>query len=155
MNKFSYKFKSKILLISSSFLCFQKTTFFWAVKIFARLQSYGQKKFPVVKISQNPLTKPLVKMIKVWLRTTSEWFTVRSANIDTNQSKQHCVIPTELGNLPKSGIIAEIKRLYDEGYQLGLDEGKEITRGKYLNIFSNGTLGNRKKWEPNQIETLS
>jgi protein lin-52 len=52
---------------------------------------------------------------------------------------------TELGNLPKSGIITEIKRLYDEGYQLGLDEGKEITRGKYLNIFAKNTLGNRKK----------
>lgn len=53
---------------------------------------------------------------------------------------------SELGNLPKAGIIAEIKRLYDEGYQLGLDEGKEVTRGKYLNIFNNGVLGNRKKW---------
>ncbi|CRK90170.1 CLUMA_CG003884, isoform B [Clunio marinus] len=51
----------------------------------------------------------------------------------------------QLGQLPKSGIITEIKRLYDEGYQLGLDEGKEITRGKYLNIFAQGTLSNRKK----------
>jgi protein lin-52 len=65
-----------------------------------------------------------------------------------NPPSGHCHLPPifpELGNLPKSGVIAEIKRLYDEGYQLGLDEGKEITRGKYLNIFSNGTLGNRKK----------
>jgi len=51
----------------------------------------------------------------------------------------------QLGNLEKSGMIAEIKRLYDEGYQLGLDEGKEITRGKYLNIFATGAMGNRKK----------
>lgn len=52
--------------------------------------------------------------------------------------------PSELGNLPKSGLIAEIRRLYDEGYQLGLDEGKEITRGKYLNIFTHGSIGRKK-----------
>lgn len=50
----------------------------------------------------------------------------------------------ELGNLPKSGIIAEIKSLYDEGYQLGMDEGKEITRGKYLNIFAVGPHARKK-----------
>lgn len=59
--------------------------------------------------------------------------------------KLHLSLPLELGNLPKSGIIAEIKRLYDEGYQLGLDEGKEITRGKYLNIFATGAMNYRKK----------
>jgi hypothetical protein len=42
----------------------------------------------------------------------------------------------ELGSLPKLEIVAEIKRLYDEGYQLGVEEAKEVTRGKYLNIFT-------------------
>lgn len=42
----------------------------------------------------------------------------------------------QLGSLPKIEIVAEIRRLYDEAYQLGVEEGKEITRGKYLNIFT-------------------
>lgn len=64
---------------------------------------------------------------------------------DTLSISNKELFSTELGSLPKSGIIAEIKGLYDEGYQLGLDEGKEITRGKYLNIFATGLTGNRKK----------
>jgi len=51
----------------------------------------------------------------------------------------------ELGSLPKTEIVAEIRRLYDEGYQLGVEEAKEVTRGKYLNIFtSNAPLLKRK-----------
>ncbi|CAO1441422.1 unnamed protein product [Diamesa serratosioi] len=42
----------------------------------------------------------------------------------------------QLGSLDRAGLITEIRRLYDEGYQLGLEEAKEITRGKYLNIFT-------------------
>lgn len=49
---------------------------------------------------------------------------------------------TELGSLDRAGLITEIRRLYDEGYQLGLEEAKEITRGKYLNIFTSSN--NRK-----------
>ncbi|KAG5673520.1 hypothetical protein PVAND_003562 [Polypedilum vanderplanki] len=50
----------------------------------------------------------------------------------------------QLGSLPKSEIVAEIKRLYDEGYQLGVEEAKEVTRGKYLNIFTNTSIIKRK-----------
>lgn len=41
----------------------------------------------------------------------------------------------ELGALSPTGLIAEIKKLYDQAYQLGVQEAKEMTRGKYLNIF--------------------
>jgi hypothetical protein len=46
-----------------------------------------------------------------------------------------------LASLPTPGLIAEIKKIFDEGYDLGKGETKEMTRGKYLNIFSNS---NRK-----------
>ncbi|XP_011346665.1 protein lin-52 homolog isoform X2 [Ooceraea biroi] len=41
----------------------------------------------------------------------------------------------QLGNLTMTGLISEVKRLHDIAYQLGLEEAKEMTRGKYLNIF--------------------
>ncbi|KYN02512.1 Protein lin-52 like protein [Cyphomyrmex costatus] len=41
----------------------------------------------------------------------------------------------QLGNLSMTGLISEVKRLHDIAYQLGLEEAKEMTRGKYLNIF--------------------
>lgn len=49
---------------------------------------------------------------------------------------------TELGALSQAGLIAEIKKLYDQAYQLGLEEAREMTRGKFLNIF---TQAHRKK----------
>lgn len=49
---------------------------------------------------------------------------------------------TELGALSQAGLISEIKKLYDQAYQLGVEEAREMTRGKYLNIFSQN---NRKK----------
>ncbi|XP_072931175.1 protein lin-52 homolog [Epargyreus clarus] len=42
----------------------------------------------------------------------------------------------KLGSLTTSGLIMEVKKLHDLAYQLGLEEAKEMTRGKYLNIFS-------------------
>ncbi|XP_055314745.1 protein lin-52 homolog isoform X2 [Sitodiplosis mosellana] len=48
----------------------------------------------------------------------------------------------QLGALSQAGLIAEIKKLYDQAYQLGVEEAREMTRGKYLNIFSQN---NRKK----------
>lgn len=41
----------------------------------------------------------------------------------------------QLGNLPINELITEVKKLHDTAYQLGLEEAKEMTRGKYLNIF--------------------
>ncbi|CAH0727123.1 unnamed protein product, partial [Brenthis ino] len=43
----------------------------------------------------------------------------------------------QLGSLTISSLITEVKKLHDLAYQLGLEEAKEMTRGKYLNIFSN------------------
>ncbi|XP_022122561.2 protein lin-52 homolog [Pieris rapae] len=42
----------------------------------------------------------------------------------------------QLGSLSTIGLIMEVKKLHDVAYQLGLEEAKEMTRGKYLNIFS-------------------
>ncbi|KAJ9592508.1 hypothetical protein L9F63_015825 [Diploptera punctata] len=42
----------------------------------------------------------------------------------------------QFGSLTVSSLIAEIKRLHDVAYQLGLEEAKEMTRGKYLNILT-------------------
>ncbi|CAH0400216.1 unnamed protein product [Chilo suppressalis] len=42
----------------------------------------------------------------------------------------------QLSSLPTSGLIMEVKKLHDVAYQLGLEEAKEMTRGKYLNIFT-------------------
>ncbi|XP_014478088.1 PREDICTED: protein lin-52 homolog isoform X3 [Dinoponera quadriceps] len=50
----------------------------------------------------------------------------------TNDDMNHL---HQLGNLSMTGLISEVKRLHDLAYQLGLEEAKEMTRGKYLNIF--------------------
>ncbi|PSN50016.1 Protein lin-52 [Blattella germanica] len=42
----------------------------------------------------------------------------------------------KFGSLTASGLIAEVKRLHDVAYQLGLEEAKEMTRGKYLNVLT-------------------
>ena len=42
---------------------------------------------------------------------------------------------TELENLPISTLLNEVKRLHDIAYELGIEERKEMTRGKYINIF--------------------
>ena len=44
-------------------------------------------------------------------------------------------IQLELGNLPISTLLNEVKRLHDIAYELGIEERKEMTRGKYINIF--------------------
>lgn len=44
-------------------------------------------------------------------------------------------VQTELGALSSTGLIAEIRKLYDQAYDLGIQEAKEMTRGRYLNIF--------------------
>ncbi|XP_046664957.1 protein lin-52 homolog isoform X1 [Homalodisca vitripennis] len=42
---------------------------------------------------------------------------------------------TYYGTLSVTTLIAEVKRLHDIAYRLGLEEAKEMTRGKYLNIL--------------------
>ena len=41
----------------------------------------------------------------------------------------------QLGNLPVFSLLEEVKRLQNIAYQLGLEERKEMTRGKYLTIL--------------------
>lgn len=41
----------------------------------------------------------------------------------------------QLSSLTVHELIVEVKKLHDTAYQLGLEEAKEMTRGKYLNIF--------------------
>jgi len=36
-------------------------------------------------------------------------------------------------------LLDELKSLYDFAYNLGLEEAKEMTRGKYINIFTRNT----------------
>ena len=40
-----------------------------------------------------------------------------------------------MATLSPHGLIAEVKKLHDIVYQLGQDETKELTRGKFLNIL--------------------
>lgn len=42
---------------------------------------------------------------------------------------------SEYASLSTSGLIAKVKELHDVAYQLGVEESKEMTRGKYLNLF--------------------
>lgn len=51
--------------------------------------------------------------------------------------KPKYLIFKELGALSSTGLIAEIRKLYDQAYDLGIQEAKEMTRGRYLNIFPN------------------
>lgn len=52
---------------------------------------------------------------------------------DFNQEDMNQIY--RLGLMPVTDLIAEVKKLHDSAYQLGLEEAKEMTRGKYLNIF--------------------
>lgn len=45
----------------------------------------------------------------------------------------------ELGSLTTSNLMEKVKGLQNLAYQLGLDESREMTRGKFLNILMNGT----------------
>lgn len=42
----------------------------------------------------------------------------------------------KLGALTRPELITEVKKLYDQAYKLGVKEAKEMTKAKYLNIFS-------------------
>jgi len=41
----------------------------------------------------------------------------------------------EFGSLTASNLIEEIRKLQNLAYQLGLEEAKEMTRGRYLSIL--------------------
>lgn len=42
----------------------------------------------------------------------------------------------QLATLSTAGLISKVKDLHDIAYQLGVEESKEMTRGKYLNLFN-------------------
>lgn len=42
---------------------------------------------------------------------------------------------SDLSKLTPSGLVSEVKKLYDTAYQLGCEESKEMTRGKYLKVL--------------------
>ncbi|XP_037938572.1 protein lin-52 homolog isoform X2 [Teleopsis dalmanni] len=52
-------------------------------------------------------------------------------------SREDVTSMLELSKLSHNGVILEVKNIYDDAYQLGVHEAKEMTRGKYLGIFSN------------------
>ncbi|XP_035782709.1 protein lin-52 homolog [Anopheles albimanus] len=41
----------------------------------------------------------------------------------------------QMGALSTNGLLAEIKKIFDQSYQLGLQEATEVTKGKNLNIL--------------------
>ena len=41
----------------------------------------------------------------------------------------------EFGSLTSSQLVEKVKALQNLAYQLGLEEAKEMTRGKFLNIL--------------------
>ncbi|XP_058173457.1 protein lin-52 homolog [Anopheles ziemanni] len=43
----------------------------------------------------------------------------------------------QLGALSKNGLIVEIKKIFDQAYSIGLQEAKELSKGKSLDIFAN------------------
>ena len=52
-----------------------------------------------------------------------------------NLSREELETLMQLGGLTVQQLVCEVKRLQNVAYQLGQEESKEMTRGKYLNIL--------------------
>ena len=52
-----------------------------------------------------------------------------------NLSREDLETLMQLGGLSVPMLMSEVKRLQNIAYQLGQEETKEMTRGKYLNIL--------------------
>merc|ERR1712037_78063 len=52
-----------------------------------------------------------------------------------NMTRDEMETLMQLGNLDVQELMSEVKRLQNIAYQLGQEESKEMTRGKYLNIL--------------------
>ena len=52
-----------------------------------------------------------------------------------NMTREEMETLMQLGNLDVQELMSEVKRLQNIAYQLGQEESKEMTRGKYLNIL--------------------
>ena len=57
---------------------------------------------------------------------------------------------TEFSKYTTAELVAEVKQLQNLAYQLGLEEAKEMTRGKYLNILSRKRRMWQRKAEQNE-----
>ncbi|TRY63798.1 hypothetical protein TCAL_02091 [Tigriopus californicus] len=66
---------------------------------------------------------------------TSNDSPANNANVLTDLSNEDLSTIYQLGNLPVAPLLNEVKRLHDIAYELGIEERKEMTRGKYLNIL--------------------
>ena len=58
-----------------------------------------------------------------------------SAGVLHNLTRDEMETLLQLGNLDVQELMSEVKRLQNIAYQLGQEESKEMTRGKYLNIL--------------------
>lgn len=68
-----------------------------------------------------------------------------SVRIDWRFSKSNSIVVlSELGSMSVTQIVNELKRIHDQAYQLGVQEAKEMTRGKYLHVFGTNAYNNRK-----------
>merc|ERR1712059_74690 len=56
-----------------------------------------------------------------------------------NLSRKDLETLMQLGSLSVPQLMSEVKRLQNIAYQLGQEETKEMTRGKYLNILRRRT----------------
>ena len=52
-----------------------------------------------------------------------------------NLTREELETLMQLGGLSVQQLVSEVKRLQNVAYQLGQEESKEMTRGKYLNIL--------------------
>ena len=57
------------------------------------------------------------------------------AGVLHNMTRDEMETLLQLGNLDVQELMSEVKRLQNIAYQLGQEESKEMTRGKYLNIL--------------------
>ncbi|CAG9860782.1 unnamed protein product [Phyllotreta striolata] len=53
---------------------------------------------------------------------------------DLTQEDEHYL--HHLATLSAPALIGKVKELHDIAYQLGVEESKQVTRGKYLNLFN-------------------
>ncbi|XP_046433016.1 lin-52 protein isoform X6 [Neodiprion pinetum] len=70
-------------------------------------------------------------------RASPDLWPEQSVNEYVAQNSPQTEPPSWAATLAADDInkLHQVKKLHDTAYQLGLEEAKEMTRGKYLNIF--------------------
>eukprot|EP00118_Oscarella_pearsei_P003755 m.15629 g.15629 ORF g.15629 m.15629 type:complete len:129 (+) comp26465_c0_seq1:60-446(+) len=67
----------------------------------------------------------------------------------SDADKDDMAMLQELGSLTTSQLVEKVRGLQNLAYQLGLDEAKEMTRGKFLNILGvDRTKNDKPKAKP-------